>query len=605
MKTFIVNLNDCLERSQYEPFFYEHICADQLVLLDDPKDTCNLELTYQQVSEHINRRPFSFKKAAIFICIGRDFSKPLQAQDYELYNDINIYKHLRCRLSRNIQIYTLYVDRTGALQHNDDVYNRLRSASDTIEAPEECMSPFCLSLHPATKKGDYREYLRQQIESISPQMQEFYREVLSTMPELPDEDTAYQSGINHFVGECKKRLSGVNHLYAHIVRDDISLEIEEKLRVVYYLKALTDPAITPDNIPDYDHHPAPDYNHIRRLLATYRTRLSRWRGERCPIEKIAECKRYHFNSKIRVDEGFCSDVEILVNDQLQALHLDNIESIDVTEKVFEELDVIVNSAKEKLELFAYTQAQEIFDTTCYRAEVDSKFDLSVPPTEDELEERRQLEKLNHHSPHHLPGFSDENRLEQELEIKSSLIAQIFEKLKVYTKLSFLLTLLVGVLVIAGLYLWAQYSVFVKEHTWAIFGGYILVATVAFLLSYPLVRRHYRRQISALLQECKDLVKQYLDEFKLIAKEFEQNLIAAREYYCLKKRLDEKDTARREYDEAMIRYAWHIKTVDDILKNMNFFDHFINNAQPYDEDPATPEPFEHDAVHSQFYQLKLL
>jgi hypothetical protein len=235
-----------------------------------------------------------------------------------------------------------------------------------------------------------------------------------------------------------------------------------------------------------------------------------------------------------------------------------------------------------------------------------RFDLDGSDTDDKNAEEAALAKTNQHSPDaaNIPDFSAENRLEQELEKTSHQIKQIVENLNAYTLKAFLLTALFALLAIAGLYAGAQYSIFISENTWWIFGVYLLVSGTVFSTAYLTVRRRYKREIATLLGQCVDKVANFLKAFLQIAQDFEKNIYAAGQYNCLKRQLDEKAAARRKYHESTRKYDWHKMKVQQILRNLAFFQSFIGNAVPYDENTVTLDIFDHDAEHTEFYHLKV-
>ncbi len=603
MKIFIVNVNNCLNLAQYEPFFYEHIYKKQLTMLDEIKDTCDLNIAYEQILSQYNQHPFTIDEGVVFVFIPRVFSKPLKAQDYELFNDINAYMCLAQKLSDKFKVVTFYVDKTGALEASDAVYNQLRRVNDNISLIDKKLEQYFPLLDPEnTSYVDYREYISEKIKDLAGCTKSFFSDVLQEMPEMSESAVDFKNGINYYVSVCKKRLSKVEHMYAHIVRDDVSEEIETKLKVVYYIKSLTEEAVSLKTMSEYKNFDTPDYEHIKSLLSTYRTRLSLWYNSPCPISQTGKYTEWTFDQKTKANAEYNREVDAIINEQLKDLKTENVGEKSVVDAVFEKLNTIISAAQGKLEAFGIQQANEIHDPSNYRAGVEQEFDLSEPTIEDDFEEKQQLERLNKHAIHNLPMFADENRLIQDLEIINNQITQIFSRLKACKIKSFIVTLVVGIFVVGGFYLWTQKSVFAKEHTWHIFLGYLAVTLVGFALSYFIVKKKYLKQISELLLESKKLVEKYICAYKEIAKEFEENLEESRKYYCLKKKLMQKEKARNDYNNEMDRYLWHMKKVDEILTNFGFFEHFIEGVLPQKEDIVF-ESFEHDAEHTEFYQIK--
>lgn len=603
MKIFIVNVNNCLNLAQYEPFFYEHMYKKQLTILDEIKDTCELDYVSDQIRSRDNQYSFAVDEGVIFVFIPRVFSKPLRVQDYELFNDINAYMCLTRKLSGKYKVVTFYVDKTGALQGSDAVYNQLEKVNDSVSLIDKKLEQYFPLLDTEnTSHTDYREYIREKIENLADCTKSFFDVMLQEMPEMSGKANDFKNGINYFISVCKKHLSEVKHMYAHIVRDDVTEEIETKLKIVYYIKSLTEENISLKKMPEYKSFEEPDYEEIKSLLSTYRTRLSLWYDSPCPISQTGTYTEWTFDQKTKASADYNREVDAIINDQLKELKTENVGKKSVVDAVFEKLNDIVTAAQTKLEAFGIQQAKEIHNPSNYRKEEETEFDRSVPSIEDELEEQKQLENLNKHTVHNLPMFADENRLVQDLEIINNQITQIFNRLNVYKIKSFLITLAVGFFVVGGFYLWTQKSVFAKEHTWHIFLGYLAVTLIGFALSYFIVKRKYIRQISALLLESKKLVEQYIHAYKEIAEEFEMNLEESRKYYCLRKKLNQKEKARDDYNHDMDRYLWHMKKVDEILRNFSFFEHYIEGVLPRKEEVVF-DSFEHDAEHTEFYQIK--
>lgn len=603
MKVFIVNVNNCLDFAQYEPFFYEHMYNQQLFVLDEIKDTCDLNIAYEQIISQMNQRPFTIDEGAVFVFIPRDLLKPLRAQDYELYNDINVYMSLVRILNNNFRVYTFYVDQTGPLGSKDAVYNKLKKVNECLSSTEKRLEQyFPLLTVDKNSSGDYRDFIAEKIKNLNRCTQGFFSEVLQNMPEMGKDTVGFQNGVNFFIGNCKNLLSSVTHMNAHIISNDVSEEIEIKLKVVYYIKSLIESNASLKTISKFENFATPNYEQIKCLLATYRFRLSTWYDAPCPISKIGKYKECTFTQKTKSSADYNREVDAIINEHLKDLKTECNGERSIVDAVYEKLNVIVSAAHEKLELFAFKQSNDIRNLVNYEDNVGQEFDMSEPLVEDQLEEKLQLEKINQHSVHNLPMFSDENCLLQDLEIINNQIAQIFKRLKEYKKKSFFITLAVGIFVVAGLYLWTQSSVFVKEHTWLVFLGYVAVTSIGFASSYIVIKKKYHRQISALLLESKQLVEKYLSAYKEIAKEFEDNINESRKYYCLRYKLDQKEKARNKYKNDMERYLWHKNKVKEILTNFSFFDHFVQGTIPQKEEIVF-NSFDHDDVHTDFYQIK--
>lgn len=604
MKLFIINVKDCLTRSHYEPFFYEHIAAGNLSVLDGIDDTSQLDVSCRQILEEMNQRPFSFDEGFVLLLIPRDFSRTLAPREYELYNDINAYMQLVRKLPDNFRVCTLYVDKTGQDTFNDSAYNPLRAVSNDLcsSDPALCGHFLCLS-DIASQSGDYRRYLAEKAETLCPCTAAFYKHVLTLVPEIEAEGVNFRNAVNHYIGEAKDLLSGVNHAYAQILRNDVSEDIRVNLRVVYYIKHLASGKLTLSNMPKYEELDAPDYTHIQRLLATYRVRLSRWYHEPCPISKQASCATWNFTPKSSVCSDFKGELNKIISEQLSNLSVNSSGKLSVVSEVFDKLDKIVSDARERLERFAHQQSQELHNPANYTSAEREVFQLVDLPVEDEMRERRQLEQMNLHSPHTLPEFSDENKLHQELDRINTRLQQTAKKLEACNRTTFFLCLLSGLIAVAGLYIGSHISVFVAENSWWVCGLYLLTNLVLFSAGYFSLRNSYVRQMNNQLSDCKRQVEKYLDCFASIADEFDHNLQAAGDYNCLMRKLQEKESARKRYQDDISRYSWHMTKVSQILQNFTYFEHFSQKVLPYEEESIGIENYDHDAEHTEFYQVK--
>jgi len=602
MKYYIVNVNHCLAMSQYAPFFYEHIYRGELVMLENIEDTCQLDKTYRELLAYMNRKPCPKQKGVLLLLIPRDFGLPLRPQDYELYNDINTFLHLLQPLDDDVKVYTFYVDRTGELEQNDGVYQRLNAVRQSLQAEFPELESHFLSLKDCPSEGDYREYLRSRIEALSPCTKEFYRYMLKSAPEVPGGETEFNNGINLYIGEAKRVLSEVKHIYAPIYRTLVAEDIEESLKIIYYIKDMLKEQKLPEEMAPYENYAFEKAEHVRRLLVTYQSRLSLWACAPAPISREGIAAKWEFRASTNAAEDYHNMVYAEIEKELKSLDVRK-KSVDV---IFDTLNKHVTTAWQELIKTTERQSALLLNPDSYVKVGDERFDLDDSDAEDKMAEAAALAETNQYSPGaaDIPDFSAENRLEQELEQINHQINQIVANLNAYTGKSFALTLLFALLAVAGLYVGAQYSIFINENSWWIFGVYLLVSGAVFSIGYLTVRRRYKKEIAKLLGQCVDKVANFLRAFLNIAKDFEKNIYAAGRYACLKRQLDEKAAARKKYHETMRKYDWHKMKVQQILRNLAFFQSFIGDAVPYEESAIALDLFDHDAEHTEFYHLKV-
>ena len=606
MKFFIVNVNNCLPMSQYAPFFYEHIYKGDLVMLEDIEDTCQLEKTYWELLSHMNRKPFPKRQGVILLFIPRDFALPLRPQNYEIYNDINTYMHLLQQLDDDFKVYTFYVDRTGELEENDAVYQKLSAVNKSLQAKYPELDAHFLSLDEKPESYDYKQYLGEKISRLCDCMQPFHLQMLKNAPDMEATPTHFQNGINNYIGEAQRLLSEVKHLYAPIYRLELADEIEQWLKIVFYIKALIKDRLLPEQLADFEHYSFEQADHVRRLLATYRGRLSSWDCSEPAVSKQGISTKWEFRASSNAAAVYKTKIVGIVETELKKLNLGRVGSQDLVDGIFQQLNGIVTDAWDDLQTLTEEQSKLLLDPDSYQEVSEEPFRLDESDREDVNAEKKMLEQTNQHSPGaaDIPDFSAENRLEQELEQINHQIKQILENMRAYSGRIFFLTLLCAIAAVGGLYLGAQYSIFIKENSWWIFGAYLLACATIFSGTYTTVRWSFLKEIRALLSECTTKVTNFLQAFQLIAENFEQNIHAAGQYNCLKRQIDAKAAARKKYQQTMQKYAWHKMKVKQILRNMAYFESFIGDAYPYEEGTVTLDLFDHDAEHTEFYHLKV-
>ena len=66
----------------------------------------------------------------------------------------------------------------------------------------------------------------------------------------------------------------------------------------------------------------------------------------------------------------------------------------------------------------------------------------------------------------------------------------------------------------------------------------------------------------------------------------------------------KAAEHRKYLNELNRYNWHSKRVSNILKNLEYFDDFVEGAEPDPNDFVDLLNFTHDEEHTEFYHLKI-
>lgn len=605
MKYFIVNVNNCLMMSQYAPFFYEHIYNGDLVMLDDIEDTCQLDRTYQQLVSHLNRNPFAYKKSVIMLFIRRDLNEPLQAQHYELYNDINTYTHLLRNLSNDFKVYTIYVDRTSSLGKNDAVYQQLKAVNQSLQANcPELMSHFLsLECTDADREGSYKSFLRNRISRLCECTREFYLQMLNNVSDTQGSPAAFQNGLNHYIGEARKCLSEVNHISAPVYWLNLAQQTQQWIKLIYYIK---DTIHNKQEPMDYTKYTFDRFDEVRRLIATYRKRLSAWTVAAPPIPEQGSCYHREFRKSGNAAAEYHNKINTRIDEEIKKIGGDKSFDKTSVEKIFDQLHRIMAEAKGDLQDFGKKQSDLLLDPDNYQKVGENEFDLKQDSWEDRQAEEKALEKLNKPfgAQAQTPDFSAENLLEQELDVCNNYIQQVIRNLDDYKMKYFIWPLLFALVAVAGIYCGSQYSIFIKENSWWIFGAYLAAVGVVFSTAYFTVRHRYNKEIEKQIKACKDKVTDFMNGYKEMATAFEANTLAAGQYNCLKQELEEKRAAREAYRIQKQQYAWHKMRVEQILRDLTFFDGFVGNASPCEESNVTFDSFAHDPEHTEFYLMKV-
>ena len=129
--------------------------------------------------------------------------------------------------------------------------------------------------------------------------------------------------------------------------------------------------------------------------------------------------------------------------------------------------------------------------------------------------------------------------------------------------------------------------------------------VSGILVYAFLMNFYKKQISLLLDKCRDEVKAYMEVCKQMAKDFEDNLNAVGKYICYKDFVEKLNKMEKERDTILTKCEWHKRKIETILRNLNHFNDYIKGVQSLSGDESIDlDDFTDDAEHTDFYQMKL-
>ena len=365
--------------------------------------------------------------------------------------------------------------------------------------------------------------------------------------------------------------------------------------------------LTEKNFEQFD----PDMDTIRMRIAILKRRLTKWNApdnteeeETDPIAFDNEDHSKEFEKEI--EKISADELKKLMRQALKGHSLKEMCGHEFTSSTMDSLQKLLANANKKLKAFCGERVREfsIFFRKHESAVIDREDDEEL--TESEKEAELELAKLmNQYSANELPGYSEELRIQQELDLIGKKIYKIgacLERMKLFP---FLLTVLFALASIGLYYYGVQNSVFDKENTLYVFILYLVAMAVPFALVYFSVKAYYKKKVRKLFKKCMELVREYLQSFVGKAKEFENNINSAMNYYCRAERNNRVSRRRRNDREYEERILWHRLKISEILENLKYFDGFVAGVVPKEE-TAVPklDPFDDDAMHSEFYQMRI-
>lgn len=627
MKIFIVDVCNCLELSHFETFFYKNIKNGNISLYGKSVTALSmLEDVHTWLVEEINRNPFQIKDSMVVFYIPRNITKTLPLDRYEAVVKMYISQLISSRLDLRFRFCCVFLDETDHNLRDDAGYEKIKTICEAGENNLNLRSDDPLlreGFFPSdiTQRPQSVKTLENEIEKINdPVLREFYRNIfLNLKNNLFDNNESYL--YHSFFQSCDSVIKKIRHMTVPHFGGDISEKTEMLIKLIDYVcsfaaensfiegvnnpefeKAITR-FISTDNYNSY----VPDYERIKESIATYRNRLTDWLNNHSKIsrqqpERIEKLK-YEETNEFKSFESEVDRISIEeIADRVLNPDLRKLKDFHLSDAVFSVLDEILSTATTKLKSFGDKVVKHMTD---FRAknpmyETDNPDNLEEEET---AEEQQLISAMNDYITNGLPGFSEELKLRQDLDIidkKIHYLAKPIEKLKMK---AFLLTLCTAVLLIALFYLGAQYTVFMKEYSWAVFGIYCLVCGATFLTSYQLTKSHYLKKLRELIDESKQLISAFLYNYKKRAEEFENNINSAMRFYCYKDYHNKLSETRNEEKRNSDKFLWHKRKIADILSNLRFFDGFTKNISPREEEnPPKLESFDDDAVHNDFYQM---
>lgn len=619
MKVFVVDIMKCLDLPHFEPFFYENIQEDNLALFNRRLSSIDeLDKVYEWLQEEINRSPFSITKGLVVFFIPRNLIKQLSLSDIDLIVKTYIYQKIARNLDNRFTYVCFFLDRTDSMGQNSDAYKRIdeESVDFCTEDPVFLNGKFPRSM---LKEQLTFEQIRQKIVAVSaPTLRDYYNEMLDQTIRTSIGDDRNQN-VNAFFTHCANTPPLIQSIKVPHFGADIAEKTKGLLKLVAYVCDMARNG-TDDNFDqiisdfvDIDHFNQYqlDYDHIKKVIATYRFRLNNWLDEHPSYssnEQIKiECIRY---TPTDYAGSYNAEIDELAFDQAfqdtKNLSFRGLSSFELTDTVFRRIDEMLSKSTQKLRRFSDQVIGHMRDFCSQHKIFVTEPSLSPFYTEQERSDAASYEKqLNRYVVNDLPGYPAEIKLRQELDVINNKIKDLGELVRRYTVKLFLGTFTFAFLSVFIFYLVSQYSVFMKEDTWWVFGMFNLIVAVVFFFGYFGIRRRYIKKAKKLLDEAKEKVRDFLRNYKSRAEEFENNVNKAMLYSCLTEQQNRLTVKRSEEKILAEKYQWHMLKIKAILKNTEYFASFIKDTLPAKES-AVPkiDPFEKDASGSEFYQMKI-
>lgn len=593
MKLYLVNVCDCINYSQFGPFLFEHIKNGECLVYNSANNCAEFDVIYEKILEDYNRNAFSTDNAKLLFLIPRDMDRECP-ENYNFYNKINIFMHITSKVQLFSEISILYVDQYSK-PYEGEIYGKdtkISSSMYTIDTEFERYLPIC------DKACNDKKAVADSVSKIKdPVFKSFFEDVLTDIEENMDESFTQQM-MMIFSSSCNRRISNIVDENVLIKPMDIADRIRKTLKIVYFIKELI--GNTELNISEFKKFSI-DEEQIKEIIATYRYRLNSWLSSSFTKEYpvVNDIKVFRHQQNVG---SFIERINDIAHGQLTELDDVRGQSYDVVKIVFDKMTAIIKNANGEMERFVQKDTEQYFDEKNYSKGVVAGLDDRL---DEETKQKALTEALNQYSKITLPGYTEQLRLEQKLENASKQVDELLDCKKNYSFKAFLGTFLFGSLGVALLYLIAQFSVFVKENSFLIYLAYSAFICIAFFSTYAKFNIDYKRKMSLLLKKCKEEVAEFLRNYKVLAEEFEKNLNAMADYECLIDYLTRKKAVEEQKTKDYSRYNWHKRKVREILDNHNHFNDYIVGITPVKEAKSvSPADFEHDAEHTEFYQMKI-
>lgn len=624
MKMFLVDVMGCLELPHHETFFYQDVREGRVSLFRRSLTSLDeLSLVREWLTEEVNRNPFSIDNGIVVLFIPRDLTGRRVSMDYENYVKLCVNELVSRYLDKRFKFVCFFLDKADRNAKDDSEYRRIREVCEVFASDDPELRSAFLPASFVPKEDEVAE-TEALINSLGDSAaRRFYLRILDivrkadTVGGVLSHEEWYRT---RFLGQCSEAISEISDFHVSYFSGDVSKKQELLLKTVEYICSFSqgyDPEkdfslqykdfLTEKNFEQFD----PDMDTIRMRIAVLKRRLTKWTApdtteeeETDPIAFDNEDHSKEFEKEI--EKISADELKKLMRQALKGHSLKEMCGHEFTSSTMDSLQQLLANANKKLKAFCGERVRDfsVFFRKHESAVIDREDDEGL--TESEKEAELELAKLmNRYSANELPGYSEELRIQQELDLIGKKIYKIGACLERMKLLPFLLTVLFALASIGLYYYGVQNSVFDKENTLYVFILYLVAMAVPFALVYFSVKAYYKKKVRKLFKKCMELVREYLQSFVGKAKEFENNINSAMNYYCRAERNNRVSRRRRNDREYEERILWHRLKISEILENLKYFDGFVAGVVPKEE-TAVPklDPFDDDAMHSEFYQMRI-
>lgn len=612
MKVFLVNVNNCLNFSLYEPFFFEEENKGNLEIfsIEDISQICQLK---EKIENELNNNGGFYNQIFIAVLVSRDL-KVATPSWYQFYTKVFLYTQINRYFKNSIKFNVFYLNSVDELG-SDREFRLIQQVDDSLISNKNDICSYSLpndfdkDIFSSDNKSKINMYFSRVIKDetfrsfyISVAEDYHYNLYLNGTP-----NSSIDNIFSQFIAYCKGLINHNVHIYDITYRyNDSNNEKGKCLKLIYYLLFIseyTNYDKSPISFDDFDF----DIQVVKDTIKTYIKRLNsmNFQDELSINVNISKDKYLPFNI-VSSPDGFSNKINEIEKDKLSNLEVNNVYTEESVDSIFTKIKEIIVSANKELLQFGKRAVEKYKEPS--RIVFDSNHEIPADKLykSDDLDmENNLFIKISNFSNVTLPGFNEEYTLTQELKIISERIKGIISNLRKCKLASFLCTLLVSIFLVSGVYFFVQNSVFFSENTLYIFVLYTLLILISFPISFFIVKNKYKKEISFLLLQCKEKVSSYLYNYIVIATDYENNLNAMGECYVEKDFNNKIKEALLEYEKREKCLLHHQNKIESLKTNFKEFDSFLFDVQGKKENKhfTIKDLDDQDYKKCEFYYMK--